>query len=1053
MDEGETAPTRISGEELVGLFTGPGVGGFIPRLVFLSACHSGSLVSARDWDEMRAMLRDPEGFGATREAPELARMIAEGRGYTGTALSLLRAGVQQVVAMRYEVGDSYARRLARRFYRNLLADSAGHAVDAALAMARTELAADPRAKEHFAVDHATPLVFGADPIKLVPKARRSAQMSRQEPKPQPLLASESRELAPPHGFVGRGAELERLGRKWLRADGVPIAIIQGLAGLGKTALAAESIHLGYERFDYVLAFQARGGPLPIEELYRQMDQRLALASPVYRERCEENELAKIYLPPGRPLSGAQREEALRNNLIEVMRCERILLVLDNFETNLRSERGLEGYAASDPAWDRLLEELADRLRESGSRVLITSRHRPAAPARGERMLWVYLGPLPVAEAMLFFEGCLPLRELWYGHDADARLAQRILDVSRGHPLILGTLADVARAHFDEVRGALRASGRTALKEALDRIQGEGYRTLPDLFSGVRTEEERERERGYLEDVAVGAVDLLLERLRPEARTLLWVITRASEPVPEEVLEGVWSGTAGAAPEPEALVPLLEELRHAGLVHIEGDEAAAYGFHELVAEQAAEWMGRHPDESGGRTEEGVWKVYGELYGAVFKAILGSGKPGARDAASEAGGRGIRYLVRARDFEGLGAFASSVVIEAKEPMLLERLVADLQAAAEQAPAGEPRWNVRTCLADALSNSGRSDEALSLFEEAAREAEAAGNWKDVAWICHNWAITFRGLGQLDRAKVTHARSVEAKRRAGLPRLPIVASELEVLRVEVMQGQVEQARATIDERLGEVRAWWEQRRRGESVADAPNDALLARTLAGGLNIACQADLALERWQGCLDLSGEIEELERTLGAGELVLANTRFNQYRPLIQLDRLTEAKQVVEGCLEVFRRAQERSAEAIALSALAHIWDELGNVAQAIAIERAALDVHERLPNPAVRGTSQHNLSSYLHKAGYADEAAPHWLAGLVYPLATGHDQLLSLKGLPWHIHQASTRGERFDPPRLSDLLARPAFAPLRAFLAERGVAADDLQPRIDALIEQVRAQLE
>src|SRR5262249_35729244 len=41
-------PDRISGEELARLFAE--AGGFYPSLVFLSACLSGALVQARDWD-------------------------------------------------------------------------------------------------------------------------------------------------------------------------------------------------------------------------------------------------------------------------------------------------------------------------------------------------------------------------------------------------------------------------------------------------------------------------------------------------------------------------------------------------------------------------------------------------------------------------------------------------------------------------------------------------------------------------------------------------------------------------------------------------------------------------------------------------------------------------------------------------------------------------------------------------------------------------------------------------------------------------------------------
>ncbi len=44
-------------------------------------------------------------------------LLGQPTGYTGTAMELLKSGVPQVIAMRYSVGDAYARELARWFYR------------------------------------------------------------------------------------------------------------------------------------------------------------------------------------------------------------------------------------------------------------------------------------------------------------------------------------------------------------------------------------------------------------------------------------------------------------------------------------------------------------------------------------------------------------------------------------------------------------------------------------------------------------------------------------------------------------------------------------------------------------------------------------------------------------------------------------------------------------------------------------------------------------------------------------------------------------------------
>ena len=252
------------------------------------------------------------------------------------------------------------------------------------------------------------MVLGAEAVRFAAEKRRSGQMDRQGPRPQPILLSGSRELDRPQGFVGRGEELTRLFGEWMeRGAGQPMALLQGLAGLGKTSLAAEMIHLGFEQFDYVLAFQAKGTPLGIEELYRQDRSAVGPGEPgVPRRGARRTSGRRSSSTPERWVQGARSgTRQLAYNLVDAMSAERILLVIDNFETNLVP--GKHGYACADPAWERLLAILADRLGETGSRVMVTSRHKPAVLE--EKALWIPLGALPIEEAKLYFQNHAVLR--------------------------------------------------------------------------------------------------------------------------------------------------------------------------------------------------------------------------------------------------------------------------------------------------------------------------------------------------------------------------------------------------------------------------------------------------------------------------------------------------------------------------------------------------------------------------------------------------------------------------------------------------------------------
>ena len=117
-----------------------------------------------------------------------------------------------------------------------------------------------------------------------------------------------------------------------------------------------------------------------------------------------------------------------------------------------------------------------------------------------------------------------------------------------------------------------------------------------------------------------------------------------------------------------------------------------------------------------------------------------------AALQAGSRALVYCVQAEAWDRLGGFASRLVTSTSDPRLLAGLLPHLEAAAESAPEGKPRWSCLCYLADALDGAGRPDASLPFYEQAATQArtaaEAGGEdarqaWADLAWITGNWAI----------------------------------------------------------------------------------------------------------------------------------------------------------------------------------------------------------------------------------------------------------------------------------------------------------------------------
>jgi tetratricopeptide (TPR) repeat protein len=579
-----------------------------------------------------------------------------------------------------------------------------------------------------------------------------------------------------------------------------------------------------------------------------------------------------------------------------------------------------------------------------------------------------------------------------------------------------------------------------LAAALVRLEEKGLKKLPDLVSD--SDASREEERRYLEDVAIGAVDVLLERLSLAGRQLLWVVTRALEPVSHSILSEVWKNTAENV---IAIGPLLkEELTESGLLQQEGEfEKSVFSFHELVRERCTAWMEKYPQECGERETKKIGQAYGEQYASLFEGLRSSDK----ETATEMGRRAITYLVRAEAFEALSGFASGVVISTHNPQQLQAIIAELETVVEQVPAGQIRWSMRTYLADALKRSGQPQLALPFYAQSASEAESAENWADVAWICQNWGNALTNVGQLREARETFQRAAQAFRKAGSAEVDIMGSEIEALRIDIMLGELETALPAIEQHLTQIRDWWQRHQQGETLTAAPDADFLARVFIGALDIAEDAHRALGHWQDCLDLLTEIEQVQQACGESEEALARTRFNRYKPLIERGCLDEAQRVLEGCLQVQTHVGDLTEQGRILSSLANVWKERGDVSRAIELERQSLAIRERLPNPEDRAISHGNLSNYLHKVGQIEEGARHLFAAITYLVVIGNQQHLTtfLGNLANRLQEAKEKGTTYPLPRLNELLQHAEFSSLRRWLVERGVEVGELQGVVDGIL--------
>ena len=363
--------------------------------------------------------------------------------------------------------------------------------------------------------------------------------------------------------------------------------------------------------------------------------------------------------------------------------------------------------------------------------------------------------------------------------------------------------------------------------------------------------------------------------------------------------------------------------------------------------------------------------------------------------------------------------------------------------------------------MQQGGRPDASLPFYEQAATLARAVADaggegagqaWFDLSPISGNWANALAVVGKLDAARQRQFESAEASNRAGRLAVHVIGSELGVLKIDIIQGHVAAASPQIEKRLAQVAAWWKRHRSGHPVPEAPDAEMLARVYISALDAAKDADVAREEWESALGRINAKLEVKRVLERPAEHIAGDRMNRAIVLGALGRFSEAKAELEDCLSVFEN--DPANRASTFGAIAVLFSKQDDTTQAIAQERRALAIREQLPDPASRAISHNNLAKYLDDHGVPASTAEspcHHLAALSYRLAAGlaQDFQLSLRNYAASFRRAHAAGTELTVPRVSQLLADPAFDPLAQWLTQRQVNLDELQAAVDNCLDQAR----
>jgi hypothetical protein len=219
-------------------------------------------------------------------------------------------------------------------------------------------------------------------------------------------------------FYGRATELATL-KQWMMQDGCRLVALLGMGGIGKTALAAKLAEQVQDRFEYLFWRSLRHAP-PIKDLLRDLIQFLSRHSAAELPDNLDSQIAC---------------------LMSYLRSSRCLLILDNYESILRSGERAGRYCSGYEGYSELLRRIADERHQSC--LILTSREKSVGIAVKEGKTLpvrsLHLTGLPPVEA----EKILKDKGIVDSEDASKQLIARY----NGNPLALKIAATTIRSLF------------------------------------------------------------------------------------------------------------------------------------------------------------------------------------------------------------------------------------------------------------------------------------------------------------------------------------------------------------------------------------------------------------------------------------------------------------------------------------------------------------------------------------------------------------------------------------------------------------------------------
>ncbi len=157
--------------------------------------------------------------------------------------------------------------------------------------------------------------------------------------------------------------------------------------------------------------------------------------------------------------------------------------------------------------------------------------------------------------------------------------------------------------------------------------------------------------------------------------------------------------------------------------------------------------------------------------------------------------------------------------------------------------------------------------------------------------------------------------------------------------------------------------------------------------DIARSAAMESQQYDAALEINSLIKQSKGRRQASLSDQAWTDFHDYMPLLVLERVDEARLLLERCRAIFEEENDTSGLGCVLTAIADLEYKLHGPGTARSFEERAIRYHYSVGDPLKCATSHMKLASYIgHDTGSASEALAHQLAAMIISLLIGSGHL-------------------------------------------------------------------